>query len=50
VKDVLLISSPAKRAVEQHFGPLPELEDRLKNSGKSSLLASITSFPRFSVS
>src|SRR4051812_27229380 len=42
IPDVLLISSPAKRAVEGHFQPLPELENRLKSSGKSQLLASIT--------
>src|SRR4051812_49049675 len=40
--EVQLISSPGKRAVEQHFQPLPELENRLKYSGKSAILASIT--------
>src|SRR6476646_5842611 len=39
--DVLLISSPAKRAVERHFQPLPELEQRLTGP-KAALLASIT--------
>ena len=41
ITDVLLISSPAKRAVEQHFQPNAELEKRLETSGKSALLASI---------
>ena len=31
ITDVLLISSPAKRAVEQHFQPNPELEKRLED-------------------
>ena len=31
VNDVLLISSPAKRAMERHFQPDPELESRLKS-------------------
>jgi UTP--glucose-1-phosphate uridylyltransferase len=41
VTDVQLISSPAKRAVEQHFQSIPDLENRLKSSGKSALLVSI---------
>src|SRR6476646_5582866 len=41
VTDVMLISSPAKRAVERHFQPSPELEARLDQSGKSALLSSI---------
>ena len=41
ITDVLLISSPVKRAVEQHFHPNPDLENRLNSSGKSALLASI---------
>ena len=41
ITDVLLISSPAKRAVEQHFQPNPELEKRLKSSGKVALIGSI---------
>ncbi len=41
VTDVLLISSPAKRAVEQHFQANPELETRLESSGKAALLGSI---------
>ena len=41
IGEVQLISSPAKRAVEQHFQPIPELENRLKASGKTHLLASI---------
>lgn len=41
ISHVLLISSPAKRAVEQHFHPSPELEKRLETGGKAALLASI---------
>lgn len=39
--DVVLISSPRKRAVEEHFKPDPELSARLAASGKSDLLRSI---------
>src|SRR5215204_4248841 len=41
VADVLLISSPAKRAIEQHFQPNPELEKRIESGGKAALLASV---------
>src|SRR5438093_2661096 len=41
IGDVLLISSPAKRAVERHFQPDPELESRVKSGGKADLLASL---------
>src|SRR6476646_8616123 len=41
ITDVLLISSPAKRAVEQHFHSNPELETRLESLGKARLLTSI---------
>jgi UTP--glucose-1-phosphate uridylyltransferase len=41
ISDALLISSPAKRAVEQHFQPNPELENRLKTGGRSALLVSL---------
>src|SRR5206468_3505813 len=41
IRDVLLISSPAKRAVEKHFQADPELEKRLEKGGKGELLASL---------
>ena len=41
ITNVLLISSPAKRAVEQHFQPNAELEKRIETGGKAALLASI---------
>jgi UTP--glucose-1-phosphate uridylyltransferase len=41
VTDVLLISSPAKRAVERHFQEDAELEKRLKSPEKVALIASI---------
>src|SRR5687768_3935659 len=41
ITDVLLISSPAKRAVERHFQADGELESRLKTPAKAALLASI---------
>jgi UTP--glucose-1-phosphate uridylyltransferase len=46
VTDVLLISSPAKRAVERHFQPSPELERGLEKTGKSGLLASLAELMR----
>ena len=42
IDDVLLITSRDKKAIEDHFDRSPELESRLKASGKDSLLASIT--------
>jgi UTP--glucose-1-phosphate uridylyltransferase len=41
IDDVLLVVSREKRAVEDHFDRNPELEERLRSSGKESLLASI---------
>src|SRR5438309_3042252 len=41
ITDVLLISSPAKRAVERHFQADAELDQRLEKSGKAGLLASL---------
>ena len=41
VDDVLLISSREKKAIEDHFDRIGELEDRLKAGGKEALLASI---------
>jgi UTP--glucose-1-phosphate uridylyltransferase len=41
IRDILLISSPAKRAVEKHFQPDPELEERLRKGGKAELLTSL---------
>jgi UTP--glucose-1-phosphate uridylyltransferase len=41
ISDVILISSPEKRAVEQHFRIDDSLDQRLKKSGKEKLLASI---------
>jgi UTP--glucose-1-phosphate uridylyltransferase len=39
--DILLVVSREKKAIEDHFDRNAELEDRLKSSGKSALLASI---------
>src|SRR4051812_29714724 len=41
IKDVLLVTSRDKRAVEDHFDRNVELEARLKASGKERLLASV---------
>lgn len=41
IRDVLLISSPAKRAIEQHFQSNPTLEKRLGTGPKAALLESI---------
>ena len=43
IRDVLLISSPAKRAVERHFQADRELDDRLARGGKGELLDSLRS-------
>lgn len=41
VRQVVLVTSPEKRAIEEHFGPAPRLRERLESSGKAGLLASI---------
>jgi len=41
LSQALLISSPAKRAVEAHFQANVELEQRLKTGGKAGLLAEL---------
>src|SRR5436305_605559 len=43
IDDILLVTSRDKKAVEDHFDRLPELEARLAAGGKESLLASLTS-------
>ncbi len=41
IRDVLLVTSRDKKAIEDHFDRSPELEARLAASGKESLLASL---------
>ncbi len=41
IDDAILITSKQKRALEEHFHANAELEDRLKNAGRLSLLDSI---------
>ncbi len=41
VNRAVLVTSPEKRAIEEHFGPGARLRERLKSSGKEALLASI---------
>lgn len=41
VNHAIVITSKQKRALEDHFQPNPELEKRLKSTGKSALLDSI---------
>jgi UTP--glucose-1-phosphate uridylyltransferase len=41
ITDVLLITNPGKRAIEDHFAKNPDLEDRLRAANKSHLLDSI---------
>ena len=43
LNDILLILSSGKEAVLEHFQAAPELEARLKETGKTELLAQITS-------
>src|SRR5438094_10449678 len=42
IDDVLLITSKGKQAIEEHFRPHEKLEERLRASGKESLLASLS--------
>lgn len=44
INDILLILSAGKEAVLNHFRPVPALEARLKQSGKTDLLKSISPF------
>jgi UTP--glucose-1-phosphate uridylyltransferase len=41
IDDVLLVTSPGKPAIEKHFAPDAELVDRLKASGRLTLLQSL---------
>src|SRR5689334_9060069 len=41
IDDAIVITSQQKPALHEHFLPNQELEDRLKSSGRSSLLDSI---------
>jgi UTP--glucose-1-phosphate uridylyltransferase len=41
IDDVLLITSKGKQAIEEHFRPHEKLEERLRASGKESMLASL---------
>ena len=41
IDDVLLIASKGKQAIEEHFHPHEKLEERLRASGKESLLADL---------
>src|SRR5438046_9886217 len=41
IDEAVIISSRQKRALEEHFSPNPELEDRLKSTGRATLLDSI---------
>src|SRR5690606_4844758 len=42
VDDALLVTSREKKAVEDHFDRMPELEARLEAGGKSHLLSTLT--------
>ena len=41
IKEILIISGHAKRAIEDHFDSSPELESHLRESGKEELLRDI---------
>ncbi len=41
ITDVLLVTSPQKRGIEEHFRPSPDLESRLAGAGRKDLLKSI---------
>lgn len=40
-EDILIIISPGKEAIKEHFMPAEKLEERLKSSGKDELFAGI---------
>ena len=44
VTEILLIISPGKEAIREHFSAVPALADRLAGSGKKDLLKKITAF------
>src|SRR6476660_6752765 len=41
IDDVLLVTSRGKESIEDHFQPSARLDQRLKQSGKDSLLAGV---------
>lgn len=41
IRDVVIVTSPGKDSLEQHFSPAPELERALANKGKDELLAAV---------
>src|ERR1700733_7216085 len=41
INDILLITARDKRAIEDHFDISPELENRLRSSGREQLLAGL---------
>jgi UTP--glucose-1-phosphate uridylyltransferase len=40
IEEIILVTSPGKTAILEHFSPNPELEKKLARSGKGGLLAS----------
>lgn len=41
IRDVVIVTSPGKDALEEHFGPSPELEQALEAKGKHDLLDAV---------
>lgn len=41
IRDVVIVTSPGKDSLEQHFSPAPELERALAKKGKDELLAAV---------
>jgi UTP--glucose-1-phosphate uridylyltransferase len=41
IRDVVIVTSPGKDSLEQHFSPAPELEEALGRKGKDDLLAAV---------
>lgn len=37
IKDIIIVVSPDSQVIEKHFGPAPELEERLLSDGKKKL-------------
>lgn len=45
VRDIVIVTSPGKDAIAEHFGPSPELERALEAKGKTELLEAVRAVP-----
>ncbi len=49
IKDIIIVVSPESQIIEKHFGPAPELEERLLSDGKQKLYDIERETQRFNV-